>query len=238
MIKIDKIFVVHVMGNEERLRHIKKQLSGIETDIEFILKGNISDLNDEIMEKYFSGSFRKISAEASCAYKHILIYEKMISQNISRALILEDDIILYRDFISVFNNTIDEIDRNEMNDSIVSYENSTFEVIAAHKLIKGKYLYKKNRTRCTAAYLLDLNAAKKIISFTNKNKIHKPIDWHLNTILNHDIISIYWCHPPVAEQASHNGCMDSVIDRKKKGIIRRTGWYLKKIWKEKLFKRH
>jgi glycosyl transferase, family 25 len=238
MIKIDKIFVVHVVGNEERLRHINKQLSGIETEIEFMLRGNKADLNDEILNKYFTGTFRKISSEVSCAYKHILIFEEMIRQNISRALILEDDIILYPDFIKDFNTTIEELEISGLTDVFVSYENSTFDIIPEHRLIKGKYLYRKTRTRCTGAYLIDLSAARKIISYTHKHKIEKPIDWHLNAILNHDIISAYWCHPPLAEQASHNGCLDSVIDRKKKGILRKTGWYLKKVWKEKLFNRY
>lgn len=91
---LDHVFVIHVSeGYEERRHHIDKHLPerGI-ANFEYMLRGDIKDLTPEVKAKYFRENDKL--PELSCAYKHVLAYEKMVKRGIERALILEDDAFL------------------------------------------------------------------------------------------------------------------------------------------------
>ena len=49
------------------------------------------------------------------------------------------------------------------------------------------------------------------------NKCNKIIDWYHNELIDTIGLQNYWCHPPIVEQGSHNGKMQSIIDDKKYG---------------------
>lgn len=48
-------------------------------------------------------------------------------------------------------------------------------------------------------------------------------------------INIYWSYPPIAEQASHNGKMQSLLDGEKYSFLEEYLTFFKKYIKEKFY---
>ncbi len=81
-IQTENVFVLHVKhGYEDREEFMERELSRFGIDFEYILDGDIPDITNEIFNKYFDKAyFQRINAEVSCALKHILAYEKIVSE--------------------------------------------------------------------------------------------------------------------------------------------------------------
>ena len=102
------ILVIHVKGNKEREAYIQKQLEKLDMPYHFILDGNIEDLTPEILDKYFSGDMYGQYPRTSCAYKEFLAYKYILDHDMEGALILEDDIRLFRKFRPLFLQSLEE----------------------------------------------------------------------------------------------------------------------------------
>ena len=63
------------------------------------------------------------------------------------------------------------------------------------------------------------------------------MDWFHNEISDKGLIKIYWCHPAIAEQQSHNGKIQSLLDEKKQGRYYRLKYFLEKMYKKKVLSR-
>lgn len=112
-LNVQKVFVMHVKkGYEERRAHIENMLERLGIDCEFMLDGDIEDLSSEVIHRYFTGTVMSGKTPGtSCALKHLLTYRTIIERNMNGALILEDDIRLSRNFVKVFNKTMDELEQ-------------------------------------------------------------------------------------------------------------------------------
>ncbi|MEO5572201.1 MAG: glycosyltransferase family 25 protein [Bacteroidia bacterium] len=231
-----KTYVIHVRGNTERENFIRNELKKFNIDFEFILNGNIEDLTDGDLNKYFKDDFKISSPRSSCTIKHFFVYERMVENNISVALVFEDDIELSGNFPEIFDKSLKEA--AEMRESyVISYESSTQEFISSSEVIPGKVLYQKTHGRCAGAYLIDLAAAKKILEYGLKNKVNVCMDWVHNVLSEKGWLKIYWCHPAIAEQQSHNGKIQSLLDEKKQGPYYRLKYFLEKTYKQKILSR-
>ena len=232
-----KTYVIHVRGNKERENYIRNELKKFNIDFEFILNGNMDDMTNEDLNKYFKDDFKIISPRSSCTIKHFFVYERMVENNIPCALVFEDDIELFSDFQTVFDQSLNEIKKEKLESCVISYESSTQEFISSSEELPGKVIYQKPHGRCAGAYLIDLTAAKKILDYGIKNKSNVCMDWFHNEIANKDLIKIYWCHPTIAEQQSHNGKIQSLLDEKKQGKYFRFKYFIQKVYKQKILSR-
>jgi len=91
-INVDKIYVVHVSSNKLREQHIKNELGRFNLPFEFMLKGDKSEISSEIIEEYFIGDEMgglKPTAQQSCTYKHLSIYEKILTDGVQTLLFLK-----------------------------------------------------------------------------------------------------------------------------------------------------
>lgn len=211
----------HVSDAIERERHIKFQLSKFQLDAVFINEGDKKDLTTFILQQYFSGSMQKVSAATSCAYKHLLSYQKLLKTNEDVCLVLEDDVILYKNFASKISEILAEIKKEKMSGFIISLEDSALEYVGGRELKKGILLYEKSRGRMTGAYLIDQLAAKNILEFIEDEKCALPIDWFHNLYAKKGLLKIYWSHPTIAVQGSLDGSITSLIDHKATRYLRR-----------------
>jgi len=114
---------------------------------------------------------------------------------------------------------------------IISLENSTLKFPSYWKTKKGKFLYQAKSGRMAGAYIIDLEGAKKILNDLKTNKCGTVIDWWHNTLIERGIIKMYWAHPPLVEQGSHNGFLNSTISTKPNTAIRRISWLVQKYYK-------
>jgi len=233
----DKVFVLHVKkGYEERRKHIENQMKLHNIDFEYILDGDIPDLNDEIFQKYFAPNLHTHTHVPSITCKHILAYQAAVNNNYQHILIFEDDAILDKDFNNIFNQSINELnardDRNEP--IIISYENSELKYFSNKDLAKGKLLYQTNKTRCAAAYLVNSAAAKLFIEDATTNKVNAIIDWWHNQLIDKGALKMLWCFPTIVEQGSHNGMFDSALDNKRKGFYHSIKFKIEKFYKKNI----
>ncbi len=156
------------------------------------------------------------------------IYYKII------VLILEDDIKFYSNYSKIYD-VINEIERRDLKNFIISLEDSALKYIPKSKRIKGNMLYHAKETRMSGAYLIDKIAAKNILNFVKVNKIHLPIDWYLNFCIEKNVVNMFWSEPTLCIQTSLSGEMQSLIDKKKTGIIRGLNIKLQRLYKHILY---
>jgi glycosyl transferase family 25 len=210
---LDNVFVIHVnKGYEDRKAHIDSHLPerGI-ISFNYMLKGDISDLTNDIIDKYFHREMDK--ATMSCFYKHLLVYKKMVENNIPSALILEDDAFLAKNSLEI----IKRLDIQLIGESnyIVNIEQTNRHVPLSIKE-KNKILYLCERTKRAGGYVIDIIAAKKIVDFMNTASTQLPIDSFISEMRNTIKYNIYWLDPSIVIQGSKNGKFHSVLSHRKK----------------------
>lgn len=226
---VPAVYVIHVRGHQERDKHMRAELGKHGIDFQYMLDGNVEDMTNEIVERYFKGDKKQAMPGTSCTLKHLYVYEKMIEDDISGVLVFEDDIKLSSNFNTVFNSTMKEVQERGLENCIISYEHTTLKHVKKSELVDGQYLYEKPIGRCAGAYFLDLKAAKTIIDHLKAYKCDKIIDWYHNELIEKVLLKMYWSHPAIAEQYSHSGILPSLLDHKDDSIRRKIGWYLKKF---------
>jgi glycosyl transferase family 25 len=159
-----------------------------------------------------------------------LSYEKIVKNKNKFALVFENDPFFLGDFLKKIEQVANEAKTLEPG-FIISLENSTFRFPSVRRIKKGKYLYEAPFGRMAGAYMIDQKAAADILQNLKTEKCCQVIDWWHNTLIDHNIIKMYWAHPPLVEQGSHNGRMSSTISSKNKGYIRRLKWDIQKFYK-------
>jgi glycosyl transferase family 25 len=244
-IGIDHIYVVHALQGHaaaEKRKRLEDILGGrYGMDFEFASDGDPSKWTEEMIYTYFSSDIReKLSRGAiSCALNHILLYERMVERGDQLALVFEDDAFFINRFEKRIADMVKEACQLEPG-FIVSLENSTLKFPSRKQMQKGKFLYPAQTGRCAGAYLVDQTAARDMLDVLKTNKCTKVIDWWHSEITEQGVIKMYWAHPPVVEQGSHNGKMHSNLSSTAQSLFRRVSWILQKYYKTyflRLFKK-
>lgn len=182
------IFIVSLKGSERRILLIDKLK---DMSYQFVDAINGVDFLDEIRkineQKKQSNSPKIFTpGEYGCARSHRKIYEKMESENINWAIILEDDVDFDFDFQSQISEIIDSFNENNLyilgcqeglpsSDHIVisKKNNIKFKGLNLNKTIRSeRYIYR------TAAYLISKKTASKILEFT-ENNFSLADDWYV-----------------------------------------------------------
>lgn len=235
------VFVIHALKgydyHEKRIIALFRK-RGIE--FEFVTDADASLLNNKIIGQYFTPDIQsKLSlGVTSCTLNHIHAYEKMVARNIKYAIVLENDPFFLPHFEKKLKRTFNQVRQLDPG-FIVSLENSTLTFPSFAQTRKGKYLYRAASGRMAGAYLIDLTAARNILHDLKSNKCHTVIDWWHNSLIERNIVRMYWAHPPLFEQGSHNGYLSSTISSKPSSSKRRIVWNLQKFYKlyfRRLFK--
>lgn len=233
---LEPVVVAHVkLGYEARRKSIEGQLGALGIPFEFMLDGDIPDIDEALASRWFAAGFAPGPVQ-SCACKHLLIYDRIVTAGWRGALILEDDILLAKNFVPVFNASLDELGRQDdafLDAAWISYENSTLRMPSRSELRRGQLLYRAALTRCTGAYYIGAGAAAALLRAASTLKVDKPIDLWVNDMASRipDDLQIHWCHPTVAEQGSMNGQFDSMSARRSATLWRRVKWSADKWYK-------
>jgi glycosyl transferase, family 25 len=243
-LNVDHTFIVHVSeGAEDREKSVKEEMKRHNIPYEFMLRGDLKEITSVIHQKYFTGDMlAEITPAISCAMKHIYILEEIVKRGLSRVLILEDDIFLDKNFVSICNKALEEtsLDSEIPVNYFLALENNK-KFVPKKDEVKGKYLYKENKVRYGGAYVLTKETAKVILEDIYENKCHSFIDRTYSILCQKDLFNIYWIHPTIAEQGSHNGKFKSLLDDKSNGLLQKVNWRIQTIFKSKIrrrFKKH
>lgn len=235
-----QILVIHVRGNEERKRYVESQISALNMPYAFINDGNKEDLTPEIIERYFADNGEKdtmygVFPRTSCAYKHILAMQYIISHNLEGALILEDDIRLKSNFTDVFARSMDELKAEHDGEAcIVNYEESSLMLVPRSHRRKGKVLYRAERDRFAGCLYISRAAAEAIMNYITEHKSRYTSDVLHYHLIRKGVITYYWSHPCIACQCSCDGSMPTMIPTKPRPY-KRLKWFYKKVYKHILY---
>ena len=237
-IGICHIYVIHALKgyeqHEQRLRNIFEREYSF--DFDFVTDGDPSLWTEELINRYFSPDIRNVLSKGSlsCTLNHILSYERMVQNGNQLALIFENDPFFINRFEERIAAFVKETEQLEAG-FIVSIENSTLK-FPSRKIIKSdKFLYPAQYGRCAGAYLIDRTAVINIMEDLKTNKCATVIDWWHNDLINRKVVKMYWAHPPIVEQGSHNGKINSPLSSKPKSWFKRISWILQKYYKTYFF---
>lgn len=230
-----RAYVIHVSTAHSRKTFITKQLEGKNIEYSFIEDGDIADLTPSIIEQYFEGELTPTSPKTSCAYKHLLAYQQILDGDDDIAMIVEDDLYFYDNYSFMINKIVDEVKRKDINNFIISLEDSTLKYIPRSKRQKGEFLYPERQGRFTGLYLIDKKGITSLLNRLKVEKMYLPVDWFHNICVKDNVIKMYWSEPPISIQGSLNGSIRSLIDNKKFGILRRLLFKLQRFYKISLY---
>lgn len=236
-----KIFIIHAKKYVERKAYMEKILRSRPFVYEFIEDGDAETLSENVISTYFTdkevekGVRMKEPKMLSCTLKHFLAYEKILAENLTGALILEDDAILSKNFDEIFPQTIMEYESTCLSENIIiSYEDTRLRFVPRSQRTKGKYLYLGDRDRMTGAYFINQQAARMILNEVKTNKCHLPIDLYHRCLLNGGKLKYLWCQPTIASQGSHTGKFCSTLSNAG-GWKTKISWQCKLLYKKLLY---
>ncbi len=129
-----KIYIINLEQDEEKKLALTSQLKdqGV-FDYEVIKAVNGRALSDKyVKDNVYDYAHSQLTlGEVGCALSHYGIYQKMLQEDISSALILEDDVVLRADFNVLISNLTANMDVPESkilslgeSDKIIFYENA------------------------------------------------------------------------------------------------------------------
>lgn len=234
-----EVFVIHAEKLKERGHHIDSMLRSIGMDYCFINEGK----NEELIQTYLNSWMKnglenmceRTSSRVLCTLSHFLAYKRIIDDGIEGALILEDDIVLHKGFLPQFEQSIKEYEKYySTRKIIISYEDSTLQLIPRSQREKGKMLYLKKDCRLAGAYYINRNACISILEHLETQHCDRAIDWYNAKLIKEGYIECLWCHPALATQGSFTGLFKSSMS-KKKDHIETVRWWLKKRYKQLLY---
>jgi len=168
-----RTFVLNLEHNTERKKYMQELLKDMPIDYEFfpaVYGRNIENINEvynsELAQKKAK---RQLNVgEIGCALSHKAIYKKMIDENISQALILEDDISFLPNFFKVYT----AFSKISIRNKIVllgTLAKKKIKKIWKKKLTEECSMYLVlNNYGGTYGYIIGLDAAKKIYYHNEK----------------------------------------------------------------------
>lgn len=231
-----KTYIIHVSTDQEREAHMRSLLEPLGFDYEFINFGDIKDLSEDIIGRYFEGEILEKKNLMSCAFKHLYAYERILQEDQDWALVLEDDIFFTENALEVLDHIKNEIQVTGIQNAIISLENSTLERVPKAQRKHGVFIYPAPKGRCAGAYLVDKQAAQNISNYLLKRRCSLPLDWFHNKMAEDQVFSFYWSEPTIAEQGSHNGKIKSYLDKGEKTSFdqkkKRVNWAFSKFWRK------
>jgi glycosyl transferase family 25 len=169
-----KIFVITLPAATMRQESIKSQFRALNLSFEFFPGVDGRKLsNDEILEYYDSNKANKYSGrdltrgEIGCALSHKYIYKTINNNNIQRAIVLEDDIIIDQKFPQI----VSYLEHLAIDNYIIKMDITEKQTVPWHKIHLGdRYSIEHplSSVAYTWGYYIDIKAAKTMLKIIDK----------------------------------------------------------------------
>ena len=207
------IFVIHYTPLFERKAFLLEELTKHNLNYTFIEKFDKLKLSEQDLIKF---DLKRVKLSmCSNIRKHIEAYEQIISSKYKYNLIIEDDVILDKNF----NNKLSKALKQLPNDyDMLFIGNGCNLHIPMSTQKPNKFIYKKcneptrwggnGATRCMDSILISQKCATKICNYyesMKENSVDLPIDWWLNEVIRDLKLEIYWMEPTIITQGSGTG---------------------------------
>jgi len=196
-----KIFVINLEKDIKRRESILAQMERLSISFEFFKGYYAKEMSKEEISKHYDKkkTYRNlclelVPAQIGCALSHVMLYKRIIDQNIDVACVFEDDVILPDGIMDSLNFIIAKMSKTipqifllspvETN-GIVEYQSEHFSI---EKYKNGFF---------TSAYVLNKAAAKSLLK--NLYPISNVADcWPY--IQRHNFVDLYGTNPGLVEQ--------------------------------------
>ena len=205
MNNIDKIFIVNLYKDIERLNNSYKQLNKYNiTNFERYPAVNGKDLNQKELNSYTTVLGKLIASKSmiGCGISHINIWKKIVNEKINTCLILEDDFILVDDFLNKYNRIINKAP--EKYDMLFLTSTHAYYNFYNMRDI-NKHFYKPLFVCQTVGYIITLKGAQNILKNIDKVFYHIDIQISLQSLFT-DLNIIAVKEPLIYQtfESSHN----------------------------------
>jgi len=175
-----KVFIINLERSKDRWLEISDHLDKYDIKyerIEAVEGKNIYNLSDHFdLEKFkLFNNHDLVAGEAGCALSHISIWNKIVSENLNHAVVLEDDVVVTKKFITFINEfkNTDKYDYLKLEYSKSLYPDE-LDVLSCQK--KGEFETNEVAVApyCCGGYLISNKGASNFLNST-KN-MYYPID--------------------------------------------------------------
>ena len=232
VLDVDRVYVIHVRsGAEDRAVSIERQLGARGVEFEYVLEGDRDQLTPDQLGRWFRGAMAAPTADTSCSFKHLTACERIVQKGHRDALVLEDDILLSPGFVEQLNHSLAELRRRPDPGAgvvLMSLENTGLELVRPPA--PGLTLVRADHGRAAGAYWLTREAAALLLRRAGADRLDVPFDHFQNRLAQDGDLELWWRHPAIAEQGSHNGMFDSLLAPERAGPLRRLKWLARKTW--------
>lgn len=220
-------FVVHYTLLTDRRKHLEHQLAEYRIgQVEWITEKDIAHYDlaavyDASAERFKSrmktsfrdlkyGEYRELKKnEIEVTVQHIEAYRRILKGSIPHAVILEDDVVFERDFLSRLGSYVRQLPE----DYDVFYFGAGRGPLHVERSFREKVLgalHRKNvfrrenyQSRYADSYLISLKAVAQIVP--QMATFQLPIDWEMNYVQTKLRMNIYWAEPTLSHQGSASG---------------------------------
>lgn len=154
--------------------------------------------------------------DIAVSINHLLVWKDVVRKKYKNVLILEDDIIFFKESIERLFNVLkvlpDDYDLISLEDGAMMHA-----TMYGHKIVPEKLLYKiaTGRMRCTGAYLITDKACNKLCALQKKRKWTLEIDHIIDLYGKLELLTIYWAEPVAFTQGSQRGIYETGVQNKK-----------------------
>jgi len=204
---IDKVYVLSVKSFADRIEHIQQELSKNNISFDFVFDFDIVDITDEDLA-IFSHSNMEMPHK-SLVLKNIAVWKRMVKDNVSRALVLEDDAILNHDFRANIHKIITAADA--LAPGYLIFLGGADTKLPKDFLESPETLIPRRMTTADG-FIIDNTLAKKRLQWLKNNSINLPADG-LMCKIDEDIGALhYWPKQAIVQQASCTGQFKTTLD--------------------------
>lgn len=178
-LNVSKVYLINLERRPERLKFMDDQIRslGISYEVFNACDGKTLEKYKDDYVKYIhpKGKINKYKGQIGCSLSHIKIWEDIVKNKYTHAMILEDDaFITNKNFKNYVNNLINELPEN-YNFVLLGGSNLCGNLIKNKKyIIKGSNLPKTNWF--LTGYIINYKFAKLVLSILKKEKTPFTID--------------------------------------------------------------
>ena len=232
-----KVLVIHPDRLKERGEHIDRMMKSLGMDYEFVNEGHDDNHIQALLDQYMRDGREQLHRRiprALCTVSHFLAYERIVTDGLEGALVMEDDIALDTDFVARFEQSLKEYREHYADKNIfISYEDSSLRFVPRSQRVKGQMLYPAKRGRMAGCYFINYKAAKAILEQLKVERCDRAIDWYHNYLIDKGVLGCLWCQPTIATQGTFSGAFASSLVND--GRFVRLRWLFKKNYKKLLY---
>tara|TARA_B100001093_G_C26774895_1_gene991884 strand:+ start:596 stop:1483 length:888 start_codon:yes stop_codon:yes gene_type:complete len=203
-INFDKVYVINMKKDISRMSKLKKQakksnlnlvryeaVNGRKLDLEDLIKNNIVKINKYSFPNHNKNGRDSLMGSIGCALSHKNIWKKLVKSKDNNYLILEDDVIIPKNFQSKFDKITNQIKGDW--DIIFCGGSRIFGEKISKNIIRGIFNGNSWRNCGLFGYVINKKSAKKLIKMTSP--ISNYIDVQLNQ--NFNKLKVYYLTPQI-----------------------------------------